>query len=71
VTFSVRPSILLNNKVFTPGGELRGELTPRGQISPLGARGEVKNGPQSFPGLKKTSVDTMNVFLQQDSLEAI
>jgi hypothetical protein len=32
--------------VFTPGGERRGEHSPWGQISPLGARGEIKNGPQ-------------------------
>jgi hypothetical protein len=31
--------------VFTPGGERRGELQPRGQILPMGASSEVKNGP--------------------------
>jgi hypothetical protein len=32
--------------VFTPGGGNEGgNFTPRGQISPLGDRGEVKNGP--------------------------
>jgi hypothetical protein len=50
---SVCPSILLNNRVLTPGGEQRGELNPKGtnftpgcQVLPWGARSEVKNGPQ-------------------------
>jgi hypothetical protein len=51
VKFSVRPSILLNNRECLPLGVNEGvNFTPRGQISPLGAkftpRGEVKNGPQ-------------------------
>jgi hypothetical protein len=59
VKFSVRPSILLNNREcsplgvnegvnFAPRGQissLGAKFTPRGQNSPLGARGEVKNGP--------------------------
>jgi hypothetical protein len=30
VKFSVRPSVLLNSRVFTPGGEQRGEHSPQG-----------------------------------------
>jgi hypothetical protein len=49
VKFSVHPSILLNNKEFSPLGVNEGvNFTPNGQISPLGARAEVKNGPQDF-----------------------
>jgi hypothetical protein len=48
VKFSVRPSILLNNRESSPLGVNEGvNFAPRGQISPLGARGEVKNGPLS------------------------
>jgi hypothetical protein len=44
--FSVRHSILLNNIECSPLGVNEGvNFTPRGQISPLGARGDVKNGP--------------------------
>jgi hypothetical protein len=39
---SVRPSILLNSREYSPLGV---NITPRGQISPLGARDDVKNGP--------------------------
>jgi hypothetical protein len=47
VKFSVRPSILLNKIECSPLGVNEGvNFTPRGQISHLGARGEVKNGPQ-------------------------
>jgi hypothetical protein len=47
VKFFVCPSILLNNKECLPLGVNKGvvNFTPRGQISPLGARGEVKNAP--------------------------
>jgi hypothetical protein len=49
VKFSVRPSIRLNHRECSPLGVNEGvNFTPRGQISPLGARGEVKNGPQTF-----------------------
>jgi hypothetical protein len=45
VKFSVRPSILLNSRVFTPGVNEGVNIHPREQISPLGAkftlRGEV------------------------------
>jgi hypothetical protein len=48
VQFSVRPSILLNRRECSPLGVNKGvNIPPRGQISPLGARGEVKNG-QTF-----------------------
>jgi hypothetical protein len=42
------------DRVFTPGGERRSELPPRGQISPLGpgARGEVKNALKADVGCK-------------------
>jgi hypothetical protein len=40
VKFSVRPSILPNKRQC--------EHSPLGQISSLGARGEVKNGPKPF-----------------------
>jgi hypothetical protein len=45
--FSVCPSILLKIRECSPlGGVNVGvNIPPRGQISPLGARGEVKNGP--------------------------
>jgi hypothetical protein len=47
VKFSDRPSILLNNREYSPLGVNEGvNFTPRGQISPLGAWGEHKNGPQ-------------------------
>jgi hypothetical protein len=46
VKLSVCPSILINNRECSPLGVNKGvNFTPRGQISPLGARGEVKNGP--------------------------
>jgi hypothetical protein len=46
VKFSVWPSILLNSRECSPLGVNKGvNIPPRGQISPLGARGEVKNGP--------------------------
>jgi hypothetical protein len=46
VKFSVRPSILLNRSVCSTMGVNEGmNIPPRGQLSPLGARGEVKNGP--------------------------
>jgi hypothetical protein len=46
VRFSVRPFILLNSRVFTPWAVNEGvNITLREQISPLGATGEVKNGP--------------------------
>jgi hypothetical protein len=48
VKFFVRPSILLNSRVFSLMGVNEGvNIRPRGQISPLGpgARSEVKNGP--------------------------
>jgi hypothetical protein len=46
VKFSVRPSILLNNRESSPLGVNEGvNFAPRGQISPLGAkftpRGEI------------------------------
>jgi hypothetical protein len=41
VKFSVRPSILLNTLGVNEGVN----ISPKGQISPLGARGEVKNVP--------------------------
>jgi hypothetical protein len=47
VKLSGHPSILLNHRECSPLGVNKGvNVTPRGQISPLGARGEVKNGPQ-------------------------
>jgi hypothetical protein len=43
----VCPSILLNSRECSPLGVNEGlNIPPRGQISPLGVRGEVKNGPQ-------------------------
>jgi hypothetical protein len=58
VKFSVRTSILLNSRECSPLGVIEGvKIPPWGQISPLGARGEVKNGPLNGPGLK-------NVFLK-------
>jgi hypothetical protein len=46
VKFSVRPSILLNIRECSPlGVNKRVKIPPRGQISTLGAKGEVKNGP--------------------------
>jgi hypothetical protein len=62
VKFSVLPSILLNNKERSPLGLNEGvNFTPRGQISPLGAkftpRDEVKNGPLClFKGHSKKTV---------------
>jgi hypothetical protein len=49
VKFSVHASILLNSRECSPLGVNEGvKIPPRGQISPLGARGEVKNGPQNL-----------------------
>jgi hypothetical protein len=46
VKFFVRPSILLNSRECSPLGVNEGvNISPRRQISPLGARGKVKNGP--------------------------
>jgi hypothetical protein len=45
VKFSVRPAILLNNRECSPLRMNEGvNIPPRGQMSPLWARGEVKNG---------------------------
>jgi hypothetical protein len=47
VKFSVHPSILLSSRECSPLGVNEWvNISPRGQISPQGARGEVKNGPQ-------------------------
>jgi hypothetical protein len=48
VKFSVHPSILLNSResVF-PGANKEVNISPSGQILPLGARGDVNNGPLS------------------------
>jgi hypothetical protein len=47
VKFSVRPSILPNSRECSLLGVNEGvNIPPRVQISPLGARGEVKNGSQ-------------------------
>jgi hypothetical protein len=47
VKFSVRPSILLNSRECSPLEVNEGvKLSPRGQISSLGAMSQVKNGPQ-------------------------
>jgi hypothetical protein len=49
VKFSVCPSILLNSRKCSPLLVNKGvNIPPRGQISPLGASGEVKNGPLFF-----------------------
>jgi hypothetical protein len=46
VKFSLCPSILLDNRECPPLGVHEGvKIPPKGQILPLGARGEVKNGP--------------------------
>jgi hypothetical protein len=48
VKFSVRPSISLKSRKYSPLGVNEGaNIPPRAQILPLGSRGEVKNGPQS------------------------
>jgi hypothetical protein len=47
VKFSVRPSIFLNSRECSSLGANEGVNIPtRGHISPLGARSEVKDGPQ-------------------------
>jgi hypothetical protein len=49
VKFSVRPSILLNSRDCSPLGVNEGvNIPPWGQIPPLGARGEVTNGPLAW-----------------------
>jgi hypothetical protein len=48
VKFSAGPSILLNSRGVTPGGERRGEHSPRGQSSHLGGQLVVKNWPQTL-----------------------
>jgi hypothetical protein len=49
VKFYVRSSILLKNRKCSPLGVNEGvNIPPRRLISPLGARDEVKNGPQPF-----------------------
>jgi hypothetical protein len=54
VKFSVRPPILLNSRECSPLGVNEGvNIPPRGQISPLGARGEVKNGPLVYLWIRK------------------
>jgi hypothetical protein len=46
VKFSVHPSILLHCRECSPLRVNEGvNIPPRGQISPLGGRGEVNNGP--------------------------
>jgi hypothetical protein len=55
VKCSVRPSILLNSRECSPLGVNEGvNISPRGQISPLWARGQVKTGPEVtlFPELR-------------------
>jgi hypothetical protein len=47
--FSVHPSILLNSGECSPlGVNVGANISPRGQISPLEARGEVHNGPLKY-----------------------
>jgi hypothetical protein len=56
VKFSVCPSILLNSIECSPLGVNKGvNIPPGGQISPLGARGEVKNGPLTNPDWENVS----------------
>jgi hypothetical protein len=65
VKFSVRPSIFLNNRECSPLGVNEGvNFTPKTQISPLGARGEVKNGPlgtSQFGGAKNATVRALGI----------
>jgi hypothetical protein len=70
VKFSVHPSIFLNSRERSPLGVNEGvNIPPRGPISPLGAkfplgaRGEVKNGPQGVP--------KFYLLLDQDKLAEI
>jgi hypothetical protein len=63
VKFSVRPYILLNSRECS---HLRVNITPRIQISPLGSRGEVNNGPltNAFSALNSTLlgvIDSLNL----------
>jgi hypothetical protein len=51
--FSVHPSILVNSRVFIPGGERRVNIPPRGQISPLGPG--VKLSMALFPSVRTRS----------------
>jgi hypothetical protein len=49
--FSVCLSILLNSRECSPLGVNEGvSIPPKGQSSPLGAGGKVKNGPRRFTG---------------------
>jgi hypothetical protein len=51
VKLYVRPSILLISRELSPLGVNKGvKISPRRQISPLGARVEVKNGPMEVKG---------------------
>jgi hypothetical protein len=40
-------------------------FTPRGQISPLGARGEVKNGPQALLSVTVGRIGSQEPILRQ------
>jgi hypothetical protein len=58
VKFSVRPSILLYSRECSPLGVNQVvNIPPRGQIAPLGARGEVKNGPRVYHELLHSSMN--------------
>jgi hypothetical protein len=46
VKFSVRPSILLNNKECSPLGERRGHFTSSGQVHPWGPGVKIRMGDQ-------------------------
>jgi hypothetical protein len=64
VKFSVCPSILLNGRKCSPLGVNEGvNISPRGQSSPLGAKGEVKNGPLDSFELRNESV--RQIFLNE------
>jgi hypothetical protein len=46
VIFSVCPSIILNSREYSPLGVKEGvHILPREKMSPLGARGNIRNGP--------------------------
>jgi hypothetical protein len=53
------PFFYINNRECSPLGVNKGvNILRRGQILPLGARGEVKNGPLTDPRFQLTSLDS-------------
>jgi hypothetical protein len=66
IQFSVCPFIFLNSRECSPLGVNEGvKIPPRGLISPLSARGEVKNGPlklEAYPAIVSCNASVVKTY---------